>query len=214
MDQRYEAVLEVMNDGAAPVTDAARRYWGSPARLCTNWLRRYAPQGLGVSSRRPHGPTLSAPSAAPRRSPDSREAPTAPELGSSHHLEPARLRGHPVVARSLVDLSDARAPQAHLAHSEEAQGERLQAGVLPTMKLGRWILRPGSIWLMARGPRSPAASTITRATASVPTLRPAPRPSPCVTTAERHGDPGSSRSHPHRQRRVHQRGKTKSLSGL
>ena len=45
VEQRYQAVLEVLNDGA-PVTDVARRY-GVARQTVHDWLRRYAAEGLG-----------------------------------------------------------------------------------------------------------------------------------------------------------------------
>lgn len=44
VEQRYQAVLEVLNDGAT-VTDVARRY-GVARQTVHEWLRRYAAQGL------------------------------------------------------------------------------------------------------------------------------------------------------------------------
>ena len=45
VEQRYRAVLEVLNDGAA-VTDVARRY-GVGRQTVHKWLKRYAAEGLG-----------------------------------------------------------------------------------------------------------------------------------------------------------------------
>jgi transposase InsO family protein len=45
VEQRYKAVLEVLNDGAT-VTDVARRY-GVGRQAVHEWLRRYAAEGLG-----------------------------------------------------------------------------------------------------------------------------------------------------------------------
>jgi transposase len=45
MEQRVQAVLEVLND-AASVTDVARRY-GVARQTLHVWLRAYAAQGLG-----------------------------------------------------------------------------------------------------------------------------------------------------------------------
>jgi transposase-like protein len=44
VEQRYQAVLEVLNDGAT-VTDVARRY-GVARQTVHGWLRRYADRGL------------------------------------------------------------------------------------------------------------------------------------------------------------------------
>ena len=45
VEQRYQAVLEVLNDGAS-VTDVARRH-GVARQTVHEWLRRYAADGLG-----------------------------------------------------------------------------------------------------------------------------------------------------------------------
>ena len=45
VEQRYQAVLEVLNDGAS-VTDVARRH-GVARQTVHKWLRRYAGDGLG-----------------------------------------------------------------------------------------------------------------------------------------------------------------------
>ena len=45
VEQRYQAVLEVLNDGAT-VTDVARRY-GVARQTVHEWLRKYAAEGLG-----------------------------------------------------------------------------------------------------------------------------------------------------------------------
>ena len=51
VEQRYQAVLEVLNDGAT-VTDVARRY-GVARQTVHEWLRRYAAEGLaGLVDRR------------------------------------------------------------------------------------------------------------------------------------------------------------------
>ena len=45
VEQRFQAVLEVLNDGAS-VTDVARRY-GVARQTVHEWLRRYAAEGVG-----------------------------------------------------------------------------------------------------------------------------------------------------------------------
>ena len=45
VEQRYRAVLEVLQDGA-PVTEVARRY-GVARQTVHSWLRRYGEEGLG-----------------------------------------------------------------------------------------------------------------------------------------------------------------------
>ncbi len=52
VEQRYQAVLEVLTDGA-PVTDVARRY-GVARQTVHDWLRKYAAEGLrGLADRSP-----------------------------------------------------------------------------------------------------------------------------------------------------------------
>ena len=48
VEQRYQAVLEVVNDGAS-VTDVARRY-GVARQTIHDWLRRYAAGGAVAGS--------------------------------------------------------------------------------------------------------------------------------------------------------------------
>jgi transposase-like protein len=53
VEQRYQAVVEVLNDGAS-VTDVARRR-GVARQTVHDWLRRYAADGLGgVRGRAPN----------------------------------------------------------------------------------------------------------------------------------------------------------------
>jgi transposase InsO family protein len=54
VEQRYQAVLEVLNDGA-PVTDVARRY-GVARQTVHGWLRAYASDGLGALADRSSRP--------------------------------------------------------------------------------------------------------------------------------------------------------------
>jgi transposase-like protein len=50
VEQRYQAVLEVLNDGAT-VTDVARRF-GVARQTVHEWLRKYAAEGLrGLADR-------------------------------------------------------------------------------------------------------------------------------------------------------------------
>ena len=67
VEQRYRAVLEVL-DGAASVTDVARRY-GVGRQTVHTWLRRYAAEGLpGLADR------SSCPSNCPHQMPPAVEA--------------------------------------------------------------------------------------------------------------------------------------------
>ncbi len=51
VEQRYQAVLEVLNDGAA-VLDVARRH-GVARQTVHDWLRGYAKRGLANPGGRP-----------------------------------------------------------------------------------------------------------------------------------------------------------------
>ena len=131
VEQRYKAVLEVLNDGAN-VTDVARRY-GVGRQTVHTWLRRYTAEGLGgLADHSPRPDTCPHQMPAPRRGPGPRDAPAAPGLGTTDHLEPADPRGSRTGARPHVDLSRPRSPSADLPEPSQAQGERLQAlGALP-----------------------------------------------------------------------------------
>ena len=77
VEQRYRAVLEVL-DGAASVTDVARRY-GVGRQTVHTWLRRYAAEGLpGLADR------SSRPSNCPHQMPPPVEA-----LGHRHRCDAA-----------------------------------------------------------------------------------------------------------------------------
>jgi transposase-like protein len=80
VEQRYQAVLEVLNDGAS-VTDVAHRY-GVARQTVHEWLRRYAVEGLqGLADRssRPLScPHRMAPHRADRASTTARSPPPSP----------------------------------------------------------------------------------------------------------------------------------------
>jgi transposase len=67
VEQRYRAVLEVLEEGAS-VTEVARRY-GVVWQTVHTWLRRYAEDGLGGLADRP-----SRPASCPHRMPAAVEA--------------------------------------------------------------------------------------------------------------------------------------------
>ena len=82
VEQRYQAVLEVLNDGAS-VTDVARRY-GVARQTVHEWLRAYAAEGLGGLADRSSRP-LSCPHqmAAGGRGADRGDAPGASGVGAA-----------------------------------------------------------------------------------------------------------------------------------
>ena len=65
VEQRYRAVLEVLDDGAT-VVDVARRY-GVARQTVHAWLRRYAAGGLGGLADQSSRPAT-CPTRSPRRS--------------------------------------------------------------------------------------------------------------------------------------------------
>ena len=82
VEQRYQAVLEVLNDGAT-VTDVARRN-GVARQTVHVWLRRYASDGLpGLVDRFGEAVVVSASDAAGGRGADRGDASWAAGVGSA-----------------------------------------------------------------------------------------------------------------------------------
>jgi transposase InsO family protein len=101
VEQRFQAVLEVLNGGAT-VTDVARRY-GMARQTVHEWLRKYAARGLGGLADRssrplscPHqmDPVIEARIVEMRRE--------HPGWGSAHDRVLARTRGRRAAARTHV----------------------------------------------------------------------------------------------------------------
>ena len=85
MEQRYQAVLEVLNDRAS-VSDVARRF-GVTRQTVHDWLRRYAAQGLGgLADHSLTAPVVSASDATRRSSAVRRDASGPPGVGTAHDL--------------------------------------------------------------------------------------------------------------------------------
>lgn len=131
MEQRYQAVLEVLNDGAS-VTDVARRY-GVARQTVHDWLRKSASEGLrGLADRSsrplscPHQivPVVEARVVEMRRA--------HPWVGAAHDPVLARAREDRSAAGAHVDRALPGPPWAGHAPGPEAQAQRLQAlGAVP-----------------------------------------------------------------------------------
>ena len=113
MEQRYKAVLEVL-DGAVSVTDVARRY-GVGRQTVHTWLRRYATEGLGC-----RGWPTAVPVPTPVRTrwcrplrSESWSAPAVPWLGAARDPQPARPRRRHAAAVTLRNLPCPRPTPAH-----------------------------------------------------------------------------------------------------
>ena len=88
VEQRYRAVLEVLEEGAS-VTEVARRY-GVVRQTVHTWLRRYAEDGLGGLADRP-----SRPASCPHQMPAPVEARIVVSVGPGVVPQvPDRLRRH------------------------------------------------------------------------------------------------------------------------
>ena len=126
VEQRYQAVLEVLNDGAT-VTDVARRY-GVARQTVHEWLRKYAAHGLGGLADRTSRP-LSCPHQMPARArgPRRGDASGASGLGTAHDLVLARTRGRDAVAGADVGGALLDPPRARHAAGAQTEAQRLQA---------------------------------------------------------------------------------------
>ena len=100
VEQRYQAVLEVLHQGAT-VTDVARRN-GVTRQTVHSWLRRYASQGLAGLA-------------------DGSAKPRASGVGSAHDPTSARQGRGLTVADVVVDLSLSGA--SPVDHPNSAQTE-------------------------------------------------------------------------------------------
>ena len=95
VEQRYQAVLEVLNDGAT-VTDVARRY-GVARQTVHVWLRRYAADGglAGVGRSDAAAAVVSAPDGSGGGGADRGDAAGPSGVGAAH--DPFWLRREGVV---------------------------------------------------------------------------------------------------------------------
>ena len=83
VEQRYQAVLEVLNDGAS-VTDVARRY-GVARQTVHDWLRKYAARGAaGVGRSELEAVVVSASDGPGGRGADRGDASGASGVGAAH----------------------------------------------------------------------------------------------------------------------------------
>ncbi len=140
VEQRYKAVLEVLED-AASVTDVARRY-GVERQAVHTWLARYAEDGSGW----PRGQELQArhlpapDAAAGRGQGRSRCAGRIPQWGPRTILNRLTRAGSRTAALEVGDLSLPRAPRAHRSQAQEAHARvTTSAGsALGLWSCGRW----------------------------------------------------------------------------
>ena len=84
VEQRYQAVLEVLNDGAS-VVDVARRY-GVARQTVHVWLRVYATEASGVGRSLVQAVVVPAPDATTGRGPSRAAAPRASRVGLTDDL--------------------------------------------------------------------------------------------------------------------------------
>jgi hypothetical protein len=120
VEQRYQAVLEVVRDGAA-VTDVARRY-GVARQTVHGWLRKYAVEGLrGLADR------SSRPQSCPHQMDPVLEArivamrPGTSGLGSAHDPVPVGARRGGAVAGAHVGGALSGSPRARGSRGTEAE---------------------------------------------------------------------------------------------
>lgn len=162
VEQRDQAVLEVLSDGAA-VTDVARRY-GWPASRSTSGSAptRRRPRANGPIGRR--SPCRARIRWTRSSRPGSSDAPRAPRLGLAHDPPLARARGRRPAAGPHLGGPLSSAPSARQLPAPPAQARQLQrAGIL---ERSRWSRMLADIGLLVRW-ASPIRVTTVRA---VPTM--------------------------------------------
>ena len=126
VEQRYQAVLEVLND-ASTVTDVAVRF-GVTRQTVHRWLRRYASRW----DRRPGGSRVdagfvSASDASGGGGPHRGAPPSQSWVGSENDPVPTRSRTRLTVAGSVVDLSVFGPSRSDRTGGETSQEGGLQA---------------------------------------------------------------------------------------
>src|SRR5438874_10470583 len=117
MEQRYQAVLAVVQDGWQ-VSEVARRLGVSRQSVHT-WIARYEAGGLPALADRSHRPT-SCPHQNRRRDrgEDLRAAPRTPGVGTSQDRAPARASRRRAGPVALGDLPVLEAPRSGRAAEE------------------------------------------------------------------------------------------------
>ena len=202
VEQRYQAVLEVLDDGAT-VTDVARRH-GVARQTVHDWLRRYAADGLGGLADRSSKPLSCPHQMAPvveARIVELRRA--HPGWGPRTILHRLGREGvEPLPGRSSVDRCLVRHglvdPQAR-----RRSGRTTSAGSGPgPWSCGRWTSSAASAW-----PTAPSVKIGHRhrrplaASACAPGWWPGPRPGRCATPwRQAMRAPRGARPDPDRQR--------------
>ncbi len=126
VEQRYQAVLEVVNQGAT-VTEVAVRF-GVTRQTVHRWLRRYAAEGSGrVGGWVGAAVVVSASDAAGGGGADRRAAPVEPGVGSADDPVPVGGGAGGAVAGSVVDLSVSGASRSDRTRGAAAEEGGLQA---------------------------------------------------------------------------------------
>ena len=139
VEQRYRAVLEVLEEGA-PVTEVARRY-GVARQTVHEWLRRYGSGGLGALADR-----SSRPVSCPHQMPAAVEARIVALRREHPAWGPSRIRwqlercGHGAAAGPVVGVSGADPARPDRGRGSGAGGGRITAGgsVAGRWSYGRW----------------------------------------------------------------------------
>ena len=155
VEQRYRAVLEVL-DGAASVTNVARRY-GVGRQTVHTWLRRYAAEGLpGLADR------SSRPSNCPHQMPPAVEARVV-EMRRQHPGWGPRTILSRLARAGVTRLSPLGPASTGRSSATSSSTPSDGAGGPATTSAGsargrwssgRWTLRSGCGYRMARAPRS------------------------------------------------------------
>jgi transposase len=185
VEQRYQAVMEVLSDGLT-VTEVAERY-GVSRQIVHRWIRRYEQSGLNGLADRSHRPK----SCAHQTSADVEAA--ICELRRLHSdwgprtlLDKLEKRGvTPLPSRSsiyrvlvrnnLIEPKRRRRRKLHYKRWERKKPMEL-------WQLDIWVR---SFLAMAPSSRSSPGSTITRASASSPSSSNAPRAGLCAPPSSR-----------------------------
>ena len=158
VEQRYKAVLEVLDDGAT-VTDVARRY-GVSRQTVHDWLRALRGRGPGrawsTAARSPAAcPHQMAPEVEAR---DRRAAPGASGLGAAHHRPPARAARASMPCRAASSIYRALSATASSTRRPGgASGPTTSAGSGP----GRWSCGRWTSSAASASPTAPRPTIVT-----------------------------------------------------
>jgi transposase-like protein len=166
VEQRYQAVQEVLDHGAS-VTDVARRN-GVSRQAVHEWLVRYAHHGLsGLVDR-----SLKLRAALTRWPRWSRRASSscAGSIPAGAHAPSSTAsleRRHRPRARAVLDLSLPDPPRLDHTRGPQAQALRLQGAVPGHGAVADGRGGPASTWPTAPSPRAPGCATANLEAASI-----------------------------------------------